>query len=45
MAENCSAQQLDDIRELLGHRWLSSTQTYLGTSRKRALARAHSFVV
>lgn len=42
LAHECSAAQLDHIRELLGHRWLSSTQAYLGTTKRKALDFAHS---
>ena len=45
LAENCSAQQLDLIRIALGHRWLSSTQSYLGTDRRKASAFTRSLVI
>jgi integrase len=45
LARNCSAAELDEIRELLGHKWLSSTQSYLGTTRESALALASRMVV
>lgn len=45
LAEQCTAAELDQIRVLLGHRWLSSTQSYLGTSQAKASALARSRVV
>lgn len=45
LARNCTAAELDEIRELLGHKWLSSTQSYLGTTRESALALASRMVV
>ena len=45
MVHECSAAELDMIRISLGHAWLSSTQKYLGTNRKKALAFSRSFIV
>jgi integrase len=45
MAENCTAQQLDLIRRKLGHKWLSSTQSYIGGDDRKASAFARAFDV
>jgi integrase len=45
LADDCSAAELDQIRVLLGHKWLTSTQSYLGTDQHKAAALARSRVV
>jgi integrase len=45
MAKDCSARDLDHIRILLGHRWLSSTQAYLGSDTAQALEFGSKFAV
>lgn len=45
LADGCSVAELDQIRMLLGHKWLTSEQSYLGTDQHKAAALARSRVI